>query len=92
MPAAGPQTLGVCGRGLGSATATTPYAGHTLYLAGSVVRVGRTTLDGAGRASFAIPITPGMVGTETNYQALFRDSQASAGLGLTHALHVDFCP
>jgi len=74
------------------ATATTPYVGATLYLAAPVVRVGRTTLDGAGRASFAIPITPSMVGTQINYQALFRDSLASAGLGLTHALHVDFCP
>ena len=73
------------------ATATAPYAGASLYLAHPVVRAGRATLDATGAATFPIPVVPGMVGTVFVYQALFRDSQATAGLGLTNALHVDFC-
>jgi len=73
------------------ATATTPYAGATLYLAQPLTRVGSFHFDPAGAATIPIPVTPGMAGTELHFQAIFRDAQAPGGLGVTNALHVDFC-
>ena len=75
-----------------AATATTPYLGATLYLAQPVVRLGAATLDANGDATFPVPVTLPMAGTAMHYQAVFRDGQATAGLGLTNALRVDFCP
>jgi hypothetical protein len=73
------------------AAATTPYAGGTLYLAAPLVRVSEQQLDGAGAATIPIPVTLQMAGAVRHYQAVFRDPQAPAGLGMTNGLHVDFC-
>jgi hypothetical protein len=54
--------------------------------------VGGFTLDSTGGATIPIPVTAGMSGTALNFQASFRDVGASGNLGLTNALHVDFCP
>jgi len=74
-----------------SATATTPYIGGTLYLAQPLVRLGGLTLDATGGGTRPIPVTGAMAGTSQIYQVIFRDSQASSSLGITNALHVDFC-
>ncbi len=71
--------------------ATTAYAGGVLYLGPPLVRVSAVTLDGAGAATIPIPVSLQMAGTVLHYQAIFRDGQASAGLGMTNGLHVDFC-
>jgi len=72
-------------------SASTPYAGHTLYLAPPLTRLKTCHLDGAGNATIPVPVLPAMVGTERYYQAIFRDVQAPGSLGMTNGLHVDFC-
>ena len=72
-------------------SATTPYAGHTLYLAPPLTRVGEFTLDASGNASVPVPIVHGMVGVPAYYQAIFRDVQAPGALGVTNGVHVDYC-
>jgi hypothetical protein len=84
-----PNVLAVLFRS--DATATTPYAGATLYLANPLTRVSTFHFDGAGAATIPIQVTAGMAGSELHYQAIFRDVQAQGSLGLTNALHVDFC-
>jgi hypothetical protein len=49
------------------------------------------TLDATGGGTRPIPVTGAMAGTSQIYQVIFRDSQASSSLGITNALHVDFC-
>ncbi|HEV8113582.1 MAG TPA: multiheme c-type cytochrome [Planctomycetota bacterium] len=71
--------------------ATTPFAGAFLYLASPLTRVSTFQFDATGSATIPIHVTPGMAGTELHYQAVFRDVQAQASLGLTNGLHVDFC-
>ena len=39
-----------------------------------------------------IAVTGGMVGTQKNYQLIFRDLQAFLSLGVSNAVHVEFCP
>lgn len=72
-------------------SATIPFAGGALYLGGSTARLGVTNLDATGSASFPVPLFPGMANTARNYQAILRDSAGSHGLGLSNALHVEFC-
>ena len=72
-------------------SATIPFAGGALYLGGSTARLGVTNLDATGSASFPVPLLPGMANTSRNYQAILRDSTGSYGLGLSNALHVEFC-
>jgi hypothetical protein len=74
-----------------STTGTTPFAGSFFYLGHPYSRVTNFTLDGTGYISIPIAVTLGMAGTELNYQAVFRDFQAFQSLGVTHALHVEFC-
>ncbi|MBL8858526.1 MAG: hypothetical protein JNL28_08490 [Planctomycetes bacterium] len=72
-------------------SASVAFNGGTLYLGGALTRVANFQLDLSGARSIAIPVLPGMVGTNINYQAMFRDPGASFGYGITHALHVRFC-
>ena len=82
---------GQSGALLASATpASVPYHGGFLLLGGQVVRVAPFVLDAQGRAAIALPVTPAMVGTQRNFQAVFRDPTAASPWGLTNALHVDF--
>jgi hypothetical protein len=84
-----PGVLGVLFRSV--TPATTPYAGHTLYLAPPLTRVATFHLDGSGNVTLPVPVTGPMVGTPFYYQAIFRDAQAPSSLGMTNGLHVDFC-
>jgi len=73
------------------ATATTPYAGGTMYLEAPWDRVCTLYLDATGSATIPIPVTAAMAGTQRDYQTVFRGEQGSSGLGMTNGLHVDFC-
>jgi hypothetical protein len=75
-----------------STQASTPFHDGTLLLGGDIKRRGTFVTDGTGRAQLSIAISPLMIGTTRNYQAIFRDVQAVDGLGMTDALHVEFCP
>lgn len=72
-------------------SASIPFSDGTLLLGGVIKRRGIFTADANGHAQIAVPITAGMVGTTRNYQAIFRDVSAVDGLGLTDAVHVEFC-
>jgi len=85
-----PDATGILNSSPVSASVT-PFNGGTLYLGGTITRVGSFQLDLTGAAQFSIPVLPIMVGTALNYQVLFRDPGASFNYGITHALHVDFC-
>jgi len=85
-----PNVIGVLFSSAGATT--TPFAGARLYLAEPLSRVANFTLDGTGSVAIPIAVTPGMQGTQRTYQAIFRDVHAQQSLGLTNALHVDFCP
>ncbi|HEV8111752.1 MAG TPA: multiheme c-type cytochrome [Planctomycetota bacterium] len=84
-----PNVLGVLFQS--PTTATTPFVGATFYLAAPYQRVGNFTLDGTGSISVPISVTPGMEGTERQYQFVFRDLYAPQSLGVTNGLHVEFC-
>src|SRR5206468_7327254 len=71
---------------------TRPFQGGSLYLGQPMTAVAQFQFDAQGLASIPIPVTPGMVGREAHYQAVFRDPAAPQPYGLTNALHVDFCP
>ncbi|MFN0009753.1 MAG: multiheme c-type cytochrome [Planctomycetota bacterium] len=84
-----PGVLGVLFRS--PVSATTPIAGHMLYLAPPITRVANFHLDAQGNVTIPIPVTSAMIGVPAYYQAIFRDFQAPSSLGLTNGLHVDYC-
>ena len=73
-------------------TATAPFVGAKLYLHSPLTRVAKFHLDNTGSVTVPIPVTGGMVGTQKNYQLIFRDLQAFLSLGVSNAVHVEFCP
>ena len=85
-----PNALGVLFQS--PSPATTPFAGSFFYLAAPYQRVANFTLDGTGAASIPIPVSAGMIGTQLDYQVVFRDVLAFQSLGVTNAVHVEFCP
>jgi hypothetical protein len=72
-------------------SATTPFAGGTMYLGGTTARLGLATLNSFGVAQFPVPLNPALANVARNYQAVLRDSAGSHGLGLSNAIHVQFC-
>jgi hypothetical protein len=76
---------------MSSVSASMPFQGGTLYLGGAITRIANFQLDLSGTATIPFPVLPTMVGTSREFQAVFRDPQASFGYGITHALHVQFC-
>ena len=72
-------------------TATRPFAGAKLYLETPMGRVATFQVDANGAATIPVAVTPAMAGTELQYQAVFRDFGSVADLGVTNALHVEFC-
>lgn len=74
-----------------SQPASIPFSGGTLLLGGTLKRGGLFTTDANGHAQVPISIHLGMVGTVRNYQAIFRDVSAVDGIGMTNAVHVEFC-
>jgi len=84
-----PNVIGVLFKS--QVSATTPYVGHTMYLAPPLTRVADFHLDASGNATVPIPILPGMVGVPAYYQAIFRDALAPGALGVTNGVHVDYC-
>ena len=73
------------------ATDTRPFAGALLYLASPFARIATVHVDANGAATIPIAVTPVMAGTELDYQAVFRDLASVQDLGVTNALHVEFC-
>jgi len=69
-----------------------PFHGGTLLLGGTISRRGVFTADTNGHAELAIPLSPGMIDTTRNFQAIFRDPAALDGYGVTNAVHVEICP
>jgi hypothetical protein len=72
-------------------TNSVPFQGGTLLLGGVRTDVATFQLDQMGQASLPILVLPGMIGTQLNYQAFFRDNNAPQHLALTNAVHVTFC-
>ncbi len=72
-------------------TDTRPFAGAKVYLETPMARVATFHLDASGGATIPIAVTPAMVGTELQFQAIFRDLGSASNLGVTNALHVEFC-
>jgi hypothetical protein len=71
--------------------AATPFNGGTLCLGPPLTRGPLTKTSPSGAASFAVLITPAMVGTTLNYQWWFRDPPDPFGIGLSDGLAVTFC-
>lgn len=78
----------------GSAAASAPFLGGTRYVANPIQRMGVTTTDSLGSATYAVPVTPSMAGLKRYYQFWFRDPLNPDGTnaGLSAALEVQFCP
>ncbi len=72
--------------------ATVPFFGGTRYIATPLARQGTFNLSANGSTVIAIPVTSAMVDTRRYYQAYFRDPGDAQGVGVTSAMHVDFCP
>jgi hypothetical protein len=77
----------------GMGRAAVPFQGGTLLVSGPLRRMDPTVLDAAGAAEVRIPLDPGLVGMQRNYQFLFRDPEHpdGTGWGLTDAVEVHFC-
>ncbi len=73
-------------------SATAPFFGGTRYLGNPLKRQSSFVLSALGEAVIPIPITAAMVDTQRYYQAYFRDPADPQGVGVTSAIHVDFCP
>jgi hypothetical protein len=76
----------------GPNAAGTPFQGGFLCVSGMTTRGPLTVLSATGSASFAVAITPPMVGTTRRYQWWFRDPAAAFTTGLSDGLQVSFCP
>jgi hypothetical protein len=72
--------------------ATTPFFGGTKYLANPIKREITFNLTANGSIVLPIPITAGMIGTAKYYQAYFRDPGSPQPVGVSAAMHVDYCP
>ncbi len=73
-------------------SASVPFQGGTLLLAGPITNVADFQLDSTGQALIPIVLSPALIGTTRNYQAFFRDRPAVAGSAITNAVHVQYCP
>jgi len=78
----------------GPLQAANPFQGGTLCVGGTITRGPLTTTGLQGEASYAVTITPAMVGTTSFYQWWFRDplDLFGYGSGLSDGLSVTFCP
>jgi hypothetical protein len=77
---------------VGPNTASTPAMGGTSYVGTPSSIVTTFQFDPSGAASVPILVTPGMVGSELNYQVIARDKALPQPYGLSNALHVTFTP
>ncbi len=75
-----------------SAPASTPMSGGTLLVARPLSRLGFFLSDPHGNAIVRVPVTAALVGNVRYYQARFQDVGDSAGIGLSNAVEVRFCP
>jgi hypothetical protein len=79
----------------GTSVVAKPFRGGTLYMGKPIVRMGpNLTLDAAGSAQLAIPMSPAMIGQTRVYQFWYRDAANSdgTGTGLSSAVKVTFTP
>ncbi len=69
-----------------------PAAGITLYpdLEGAFTALLTTRLDASGRAAFALPIVPALLGTEWTLQLSVRDPAGNGGWAMSPALALRF--
>jgi hypothetical protein len=72
--------------------ASVPFQGGRLLLGAPMTSVASFQLDSTGQALLPIALSPGMIGSELNYQAFFRDRGVPGGTAITNAIHVEFCP
>lgn len=72
-------------------SASLPFNGGTLYLGNPTQRLPAITLGATGTGTIPVPLAPGMAGSARNYQVVMRDPGDAFGIGLTNAVHVDFC-
>lgn len=77
---------------------STPYTepfstcGGSWLIGAPRVRAMTFTTNGSGSSGWlAVPVLPGMAGTERYYQIVVRDPASSCGQNFSTALHVDFC-
>ncbi len=75
-----------------SAPASTPMSGGTLLVARPLLRLGFFLSDPQGNAMVRVPIDAALVGNVRYYQAKFQDVGDAAGIGLSNAVEVRFCP
>jgi hypothetical protein len=73
--------------------ANTPFLGGTMCVAGAKTRAGIHQLSPTGSTSYAVTVTPALVGTSRWYQFYYRDPSNPDGtaVALSNALRVDFC-
>lgn len=76
----------------GSAPASQPFMGGTLYSSGPYVRDTYFTFGFFGDLSMQVALDPTMIGTTRVYQLWFKDSGDPLGVGLSNGVEVTFCP
>jgi hypothetical protein len=76
----------------GSAPASKPFMGGTLYSSGPYVRDRAFTFGFFGDLSVQVSLDPTMIGTTRVYQLWFKDSGDPFGVGLSNGVEVTFCP
>jgi hypothetical protein len=76
---------------VGNGATSIPYADGFRLLTG-VTRGPSFTLDVNGDGSVAVPVDPGLAGSDRYYQIFYRDSGSTQNLGLSDGLYVEFCP
>jgi len=72
--------------------ASIPFQNGRLLIGTPMTTVANFQLDSTGQALVPIALYAGLVGSQINYQAFFRDRGVPGGTALTNAIHVEFCP
>ena len=77
----------------GPARAYGPFGGGTLYVKGSLGRLGLSVLDGTGGGTFPLAPGPSLAGSTRYYQLWLSDPAHSdgTGVGLSDAVEVTWC-
>ncbi len=75
----------------GASAAASAETWGTMWVGGPVVRHYMTT-DGAGTASYTVPMAPSMIGATRYFTWLVRDAPAGGGVHHSEGLAVTFCP
>ena len=78
----------------GQSWALVPFSNTYRLVGAPFVREGNNTTSNVGISTFAIDVTPGLVGSTLYYQVWFRDPLQGdgTGLGMSRGLRINYCP